>query len=88
MWAFRSCGGRPACGGGLAVGAFPLGLQPALIVLNGGERRRSSPMPPHRTTHVLGADHALGYLPEASTSKKRSYMTEPTFHLPRVFEVA
>jgi hypothetical protein len=65
-----------------------LGAVGSRIVLNGGERRRSSPMPPHRTSHALGADHALGYLPEASTSKKRSYMTEPTFHLPRVFEVA
>ena len=65
-----------------------LGAEGSPSVLNGGERRRSSPMPPHRMIHAPGANHTLGYLPEASTSKKRSYMTEPTFHLPRVFDVA
>ncbi len=70
----------------IARAVYRLEQTPGRLVLNGGERRRSSPMPPHRMAHALGVPRA--HLPEASTSKNRSYMTLPTFQLPRVFEVA
>src|ERR1051325_2114185 len=62
--------------------------EPQRLVLNGGERRRSSLMPLLRLRRALGADHARAYLPEARTSKKRSYITLPTFHLPSDLDVA
>ena len=41
-----------------------------------------------RTKRITARASPRRYFPEASWSKKRSYMTEPGFHLPSVLEVA
>src|SRR6185295_14372762 len=94
--AIRDCSRRATTKRSIARGTS-YRLKPYRLVFNGGERRRSSPMPPHHTDHPCGAIPGCSlvsayfyprYLPEASWSKNRSYMTLPTFHLARLLDVA